>query len=190
MAFPEHTYVRFQDDVSIRVLLLQPALDHNAPLVAKLQHVAIVSQHPYATQIQPPEFVAISYAWGNQAPTAALQLQGSPPTSIKIRPNVDEMFRYLRFADRERCLWVDALCINQNDLEEKAAQVKFMGAIYRNAKVVVVWLGPPADAHDSVGQLFEDLVKYAELSNSPERAAAWFALRTLLDRTWFRRRWT
>jgi hypothetical protein len=206
MDLPEYKYVPLQDN-HIRVLLLQPASQYDAPLIAKLQHIVIVPPHPYTGHRDIPDFVAISYAWRTQPTTAepaaenaqkepvqahtgALVLQGSMLTSVKIRPNVDIMFRYLRFADRERCIWIDALCINQNDDEEKAAQVSFMGEIYQSARAVVIWLGPPADACDRVGQLFEDLVKYAELPNIPERVATWGSLRTFLDRSWFRRRWT
>jgi hypothetical protein len=42
-------------------------------------------------------------------------------------------------------IWIDAICINQQDNEEKDHQVQHMGEIYRNAKLVVVWLGPSKD---------------------------------------------
>ena len=47
----------------------------------------------------------------------------------------------LRFADSKRVLWVDAVCINQDDLEERRLHVQFMGQIYTQAKKVLVWLG-------------------------------------------------
>ncbi|EKG16420.1 hypothetical protein MPH_06389 [Macrophomina phaseolina MS6] len=45
----------------------------------------------------------------------------------------------------ERILWVDAICINQDDLEERAAQVKIMSRIYDKALEVLVWLGEGLD---------------------------------------------
>ena len=47
----------------------------------------------------------------------------------------------LRFANSKRVLWVDAVCINQDDLEERKLHVQFMGQIYTKAKKVLVWLG-------------------------------------------------
>jgi len=42
-------------------------------------------------------------------------------------------------------LWVDALCINQHDLQEKSDQVRMMGEIYRRSWNVMVWVGPEKD---------------------------------------------
>ncbi|KAK0622769.1 heterokaryon incompatibility [Immersiella caudata] len=47
----------------------------------------------------------------------------------------------LRLVEGERALWVDAVCINQEDKEECARQVLKMGDIYRRATNVTVWLG-------------------------------------------------
>jgi hypothetical protein len=49
-----------------------------------------------------------------------------------------EALRYLRKEDEARILWVDAVCINQQDLGERSAQVNKMGGIYRNAAQVYV----------------------------------------------------
>ncbi|PMD39508.1 heterokaryon incompatibility, partial [Hyaloscypha variabilis F] len=43
--------------------------------------------------------------------------------------------------------WIDAICINQADLEEKASQVGAMNNIFRRASLVSAWLGPSQDAH-------------------------------------------
>jgi hypothetical protein len=42
-------------------------------------------------------------------------------------------------------LWIDAICINQSDNEEKSQQVRLMGEIYSKAEVVRVWLGPSTE---------------------------------------------
>lgn len=206
------TYLPLRNEASIRVLQLEPAADHDAPLFASLQHIQIVKppedssmtsyQHPSAmssvtslldtTQV---EYEAISYAWGLSPPTARLGMSGfSPPTFLQISPIVDTMLRHLRHQYRQRCVWIDALCINQKDLEEKGGQVNFMGEIYRQAKGIVIWVGPPANLHDNMTHFFERLVKYA---NNPddgrhdaERAATWDGLRAFLGRSWFTRRWT
>lgn len=42
-------------------------------------------------------------------------------------------------------LWIDSICINQEDVEERNSQVKIMGDIYKNASTVVIWLGASDD---------------------------------------------
>lgn len=205
-------YLPLRNEASIRVLLVEPAIDHGAPLFASLQHIQIIKppedssttsyQHPSAlssttslldtTQV---EYEAISYAWGLSPPTERLGMSGSsPPTFLQISPIVDTMLRHLRYPYRQRCVWIDALCINQKDLEEKGGQVNFMGEIYRQAKAIVIWVGPPANLNDNMTQFFERLVKYANNPDdgrqSVERAATWDQLRAFLGRSWFTRRWT
>ncbi|KAH9217488.1 heterokaryon incompatibility protein-domain-containing protein [Leptodontidium sp. 2 PMI_412] len=59
-----------------------------------------------------------------------------------VTRNLEEALRHLRFPDFERMLWVDALCINQEDKEEKEAQVNSMHRIYNLARSVIAWSGP------------------------------------------------
>jgi hypothetical protein len=63
-----------------------------------------------------------------------------------VTTNLEAALRHLRYEDRGRVLWVDALCINQRDVRERNSQVKKMRSIYTGAKKVVVWLGPEDDA--------------------------------------------
>jgi hypothetical protein len=51
------------------------------------------------------------------------------------------MLRYLRPTRGIRLIWVDAICINQNDTVERGSQVAKMGQIYSQCSQVVVWLG-------------------------------------------------
>lgn len=55
------------------------------------------------------------------------------------------MLKYLRYPDKTRSLWVDAICINQGDIPEKNTQVPRMADIFRLAERVVVWLGAESD---------------------------------------------
>lgn len=65
--------------------------------------------------------------------------------------------QYLRRTDEPRILWIDALCINQQDEVEKGPQVAIMGDIYRNATRVVAWIGPEADNSDVIMAKMESL---------------------------------
>lgn len=213
MAKEPYVYQPLRSEASIRVLNLEPASRHDAPLLVSLQQVEIspyrqdgtraTHEVPSArasmislldtTQVQ---YEAISYAWGEEEASEKLSIYGTkPPESIKVRPNVDTMFRYLRSPTKQRCLWIDALCINQGDLDEKNAQVKFMGEVYKQAKAIIIWVGAPADSsdpNDTTMRFFQQLVKYGPADSRPkqEQIKTWIKLEAFLGRLWFTRRWT
>jgi hypothetical protein len=60
---------------------------------------------------------------------------------LNITTNLFDALKRLRLPDADRVLWVDAICINQFDLEEKNIQVPLMKDIYSKASVVLIWLG-------------------------------------------------
>lgn len=85
------------------------------------------------------DFIAISYCWGGEKPTEYLQI--SPREYLKITKSVHTLLRHVVGVAGRLPVWIDAICINQANLEEKSAQVSMMGDIYAAAKCVVVWLG-------------------------------------------------
>jgi hypothetical protein len=99
-------------------------------------------------------FEALSYEWGEPNPTHSkysILLDGKP---FSIRENLWEALYHIRDPDKQRRLWIDAICINENDLEERSHQIGLMGDIYRHAKSVNVWLGNGGQGSE---QLFEFL---------------------------------
>lgn len=61
-----------------------------------------------------------------------------------------------------RLFWIDAVCINQKDREEKSAQLPLMTAIYKRASRVIVWLGPPENAQGT--RIVRKLIQVLSLS--------------------------
>ena len=59
---------------------------------------------------------------------------------------LDSALRYIRLPDRERIIGADAICINQQDLQEKGSQVEMMRNIYMTAVQVLVRLGEGRNA--------------------------------------------
>ena len=59
--------------------------------------------------------------------------------------NLAEALQYLRYENRPCVLWIDAICVDQNNIPERGHQVVRMAAIYPQASRVVVWLGPERD---------------------------------------------
>lgn len=63
---------------------------------------------------------------------------GEHERTIPITENLDEALRHLRYPDRPRHMWIDSLCIDQGNMEERGRQVGNMSHIYWNAPRVVV----------------------------------------------------
>lgn len=86
---------------------------------------------------------ALSYVWGSPSVRSQIRLSGC---HVAVTPNLKEaLIRQTQFAQESRVprlLWVDALCINQDDLEEKSLQLSLMRDIYAQARATSVSLGP------------------------------------------------
>jgi hypothetical protein len=91
------------------------------------------------------EFEALSYIWGEPKFTNRVSLQQS---HLCITTSLQDALRGLRFTSQPRTLWVDTLCINQKDNNERNTQVQMMARIYEKAIKVVIWLGIEADGTD------------------------------------------
>jgi hypothetical protein len=83
-----------------------------------------------------PDFAAVSYVWGDAPASVSIPCNGS---SISITSNVYEMLERFRLFGLP--VWIDAICINQEDIEEKRTQIPFIQKIYRTASNVYVWMG-------------------------------------------------
>ncbi|KAK3897785.1 heterokaryon incompatibility protein-domain-containing protein [Staphylotrichum tortipilum] len=118
---------------SIRLLEIESAQYENSPLVCTLRKASFGSR---------PTYEALSYCWGTNRETDLITLNGFP---FEVRKNVLDGLRFLRERNvpgaAPRAYWIDALCINQDDLAEKTQQIRMMDQIYFRASAVLVWLG-------------------------------------------------
>ena len=87
-----------------------------------------------------PSYMALSYCWGKDVPSHLLVMNGQ---RIILQDNLDSFLRrVIRYKKREvDFLWIDAICINQADNEEKNTQLALMRDIYASASRIVIWLG-------------------------------------------------
>jgi hypothetical protein len=100
----------------------------------------------HLSQAFPSGFEAVSYVWGLGGPGHDLEVVDLRSTStllgtISIGSGLYKMLHYLKMVDSTRVLWVDAICINQDNLTERSQQVERMRDIYLFAKSVIIWLG-------------------------------------------------
>lgn len=141
---------------SIRLLSLAPGYG-DAPLSGTLH------QHSLDSDL---EYEALSYMWGPTEPKQPLQLDGQ---IFQLRPNIQAFLTRLRDPTESRTIWLDAVCIDQNNITERSAQVSLMRKIYQSCRHCLVWLGQDVPRADEVIQLFAanpaDEVGMTDLNN-------------------------
>lgn len=81
-----------------------------------------------------PAFLALSYTWGDPKIRKSITVDGK---SSQITQNLWDALYHIRKDHEEVTIWVDALCINQTDFEEKNSQVPLMKHIYQMATGVL-----------------------------------------------------
>jgi hypothetical protein len=96
-----------------------------------------------------PPYTALSYTWGSASPSASIWINGS---RFRVGINLYTGLRAYRFKVysgiiKPGFLWIDALCINQNDIRERNHQVNLMSRIYSEAELVLIWLRPESNDH-------------------------------------------
>ncbi|PMD23515.1 heterokaryon incompatibility, partial [Hyaloscypha hepaticicola] len=89
-----------------------------------------------------PVYEALSYTWGDESNMRNIRLNGC---LFAVSNNLYEALSHLRTSAAERTLWIDAISINQRDIDEKSSQIQIMPFIYERAQTVVVWLGARID---------------------------------------------
>lgn len=148
----------------------------------------------------------LSYVWGHSGITSEIIVDG---VLVEVTSNLENALRHIRRPTESRIVWVDALCINQADHQEKTRQVRLMGDIYRNAQQGILWLGDfetlgiDSD-HAAAVKEFVHLVLDKEYMETLPRGnlpcleencyifykKAFGGLRQLLKSTWWTRIWT
>jgi hypothetical protein len=136
----------------VRLLQLLPG-EYDDPIFCNLFQVDSVGLYEYDT---------LSYVWRehrsdpDHARTVYVNNWETP-----ITKNLDTALRALRDDNEPRLLWIDALCIDQKSVSEKSSQVAKMGAIYKAARKVLIFLGSESQASDLIFDFLEN--GYSEL---------------------------
>lgn len=132
-----HRYKSLKRETSIRILALQPCTDYDAELRCDL----VYSDRDAILQgtDRVPYYEPVSYVWGSH-PVFSHTLITGDGCLIQVTPNVDEILRVLRKPTRTRYLWIDAVCLNQDNLAEKAKQVPLIGLIFSQGKKTHIYL--------------------------------------------------
>lgn len=152
---------------------------------------------------EPPTYECVSYTWGNASKENLIWIGDKV---IDIGYNLWTLLFYLQKETESRYIWVDQVCINQDDLDERSQQVLLMFQIYRQGQLTTAFLGDEADGSEALPELLQKIDaahrsqeapphnKWSEaeridlgLPSSDDKA--WVQLRSFLSRPWFTRAW-
>ncbi|KAB8231630.1 HET domain-containing protein [Aspergillus alliaceus] len=117
------------NDQEIRLVTIHPNKSWEALIECSLE---------VASLTQRPKFEALSYVWGSVDTFETIHLDRQ---SFEVTPNLGSALRHLRHPTVKRVMWIDYICINQDDVPEKNKQVPLMGSIYMTADRVISILG-------------------------------------------------
>ncbi len=147
-------------------------------------------------------YEALSYTWGNAERTAAIHVG---QCTLEITPNLHEALQRLRLPDEDRIFWIDAISIDQGNIQERGHQVQHMRDIYKEAEQVLIWLGPATLETDSIMVSMQKFHRWLAIATARERSPTTGRLAhlqqlystdptssgmySLLHRPWFKRNW-
>lgn len=193
---------------SIRLVTIHPGIGPD--------HIVVSLQPALFIPTGPPEYEALSYVWGSTESLQTIYVGTRDRAALRVTRNLYVALQHLRYQDRQRVMWIDALCIDQSNDIEKGPQVALMGQVFECASRVVVWLGPeqkrssiamerlshigsqidvdwggihrisPAASSQNADYSWSIADPNSELPLNRDQA---IAVRDLLDREWFDRLW-
>ncbi|KAM0136071.1 hypothetical protein ACHAP3_004692 [Botrytis cinerea] len=142
----EYQPLDLDQPTAIRILILSGG-SGNSPIESSILHTDL--KDPSSTI----KYEALSYEWKEASNDDPIILVNN--CEFRIRKNLYDALIQLRFVDKDRFLWIDALCINQSNHLERNRQVRIMQTIYKRAKRVILWLGPAKDDSDLALEILE-----------------------------------
>ncbi|KAG8525465.1 uncharacterized protein KY384_009109 [Bacidia gigantensis] len=199
MSFYEHQLERRQ----IRLVTILPSNDSSSLIECTIRIVQIDDLLNYE---------ALSYVWGTTDDSVRILIETEP---FIVTKNLGSALRQLRDTKEARTMWIDAICINQDDnAPEKPQQLLLMRPIYERASKVVIYVGDQeidSDlALDTISRINDELQQQLDnkrrdlatfwsslnlgettfFRTQPFDPRPWVAINRLFQRPWWTRVWT
>ncbi|KAK4160489.1 heterokaryon incompatibility protein-domain-containing protein [Cladorrhinum sp. PSN259] len=164
---PENTVNAFKyrplgNENDIRLFVIPPAdegwIDWEDGITGELVTANILTE---------PAYDALSYSWGSESGdySCSYRIVISPGTpeegAVRVTHNCAQAISRLRLEGKPRALWIDAICINQQDLSERSHQVSIMAKIYTSARQVVAYTGRGSNHIDELFDYLNSLDEQA-----------------------------
>jgi hypothetical protein len=138
----------------IRLCKVHPTEDFGAPIECTLTAWSLQNC---------PEYVALSYVWGDVTVKETITVNGKPTAVTTTLAAALRRFRQSAATVEAKRIWADAICINQNDVLERNIQIGLMGDLYSQATSAMLWLGEEEANSDmaffTINFLAEELLK-------------------------------
>jgi hypothetical protein len=153
----------------IRLLEILPQVTSADPIQCRIWHSTINATYR-----------CLSYVWGPERDEEIILLNGK---KFRCRKNLSDFLKAAcsKHSMTSEALWIDALCIDQENNFERSQQVAHMGDIYSKAAGVVVWLG----CDEKIASFFRFATRLAEETHSKRAAIAlWWREQTKVQASW------
>lgn len=178
------------DGTEFRIACLSPPENEGDPAHVNLETYSDDSH---------PEYETVSYVWsgedGNNSPSHPIFI-GLHWGVLLQTENCWHMLRSIRPERGQRLVWVDALCINQQNLQERASQVAKMRRIYEHCSRVIAYLGndvvtrsKPFPGYRPLYELHEANTNHKLFPEDHRYHKTFFGLKEMLSRKYFTRVW-
>jgi hypothetical protein len=146
-------------------------------------------------------YFALCYAWGDlKTPKITLHVNGHP---FKVTEScilaLNELRRESMAYSKTYSIWIDAICINQEDIPERTQQLYIMRKIYAGATKLIIWLGPERDGSNEAIEIMKELAKASRkgdfkewrerFENHRQYLRHWQSITSFFSRSWFTRVW-
>ncbi|KAE9378667.1 HET-domain-containing protein, partial [Stipitochalara longipes BDJ] len=161
---------------SIRLFIIEPGA-FDDPIGGILVHATIKFEFPY---------LALSYVWGDQTSKVPISVNMQ---EFLVTKNLEMAIRRVRHPEKLSLYWIDAICINQDDLEERNQQVRIMRDIYSSASQVVVYVGEAGEGAAEAIKLIRLLEEEIDSTLPPPDSPDWDHFQDFFRRPWFTRVW-
>jgi hypothetical protein len=178
-----YVYRAMDSPTSTRYVKLLPGTGGD-PIVCEIFEASTEDHLPYT---------ALSYAWGPYENLQKILCSGG--AYLEVTPNLYHALKQIRHPSESQTFWIDAICVNQKDVDERNQQVAQMKHIYSQSQKLLIWLGDLGSkaAHELIARLasvVEDPEQPGAFQPQPWVASPhWKALSGLLTSEWFRRMW-
>ncbi|KAH7381471.1 heterokaryon incompatibility protein-domain-containing protein [Phaeosphaeria sp. MPI-PUGE-AT-0046c] len=132
---PIYTYQPLETSQSMRLLRIELNISDGLEAVPCAASYSLI----HTTIEEAPKYETLSYMWGTSNRNKFWKLENN--IQLRITATLQAALPYIVGSCSTGYLWIDQICINQDDILERAQQVSIMGNIYSNCSSVLVWLG-------------------------------------------------
>ncbi|KAK3679415.1 hypothetical protein LTR78_000976 [Recurvomyces mirabilis] len=154
ISYPKDVYTALDSETQeFRLLVLEQAQEKDDPVHCSVRKVSLLSTPP-------PLYETVSYVWGDTELKSEIFIHGR---TTLVGYSAVQVLRRFRERGRDRVLWIDAVCINQHNDEERSRQVAMMADIYSGCTGVLIWLGEDNGFAERASLVIDAVVENAKL---------------------------